>query len=146
VTTRAGPELRNPGPNEQRAVTAGAPSRSKLPAAVGGTAAVTRYLRELVSRCDGPVPLIDELAVADLGTPRGTAAIARAALSVLRSKDPVVISADVERELAEIDLLCRWRIRQAGLDVHGRGEVDWPRIHDIVEARREYRQRWGVPC
>jgi hypothetical protein len=116
-----------------------------LPAA-GDTTAVTRYLRELVGRCDGPVPLIDELTESDLGTVRGTAAIARAALSVLRSKDPAVIRADLERELAEADWLVGYRIREAGLDVHGRGDTDWGRVHEVVTARAAYRQRWGVAC
>ena len=110
------------------------------------TDAVTRYLRDLIGRCDGAVPLIDELIADDVGTVRGTAAIARAALSVLRSKDPAVIRADVERELAEADWLVRYRVREAGLDVHGRGEVDWARVNDVVTARAGYRQRWGVPA
>jgi hypothetical protein len=143
--TRAGPWLRDQGPDDQRAA-AGAPSRSTVPEAAGDTAAVTRYLRDLIGRCDGPVPLIDQLREADLGSARGTASIAAAALSVLRSKDPDVIRADLERELAEIDWLARYRVRQAGLDVHGRGSTDWSRIHEVVTARAAYRQRWGVSC
>jgi hypothetical protein len=110
------------------------------------TTAVVRYLAELIARCDGPVPLIDQLRADQLGTPRGTAAIARAALSLLRSKDPAVIRADLERELAEADWLVRYRIREAGLDVHGRGSTDWGRIHQVATARAEYRKRWAVAC
>ena len=105
---------------------------------------VDAYLLDLVGRCDQPVPLIDELTAAEMGTPRATAAIARAALSVLRAKDPEIIRADLERELAELDWLVRWRIRMAGHDV--RGDTDWSRVHQVVTARAEYRRRWGVRC
>ena len=81
---------------------------------------VEAYLGRLVGRCDDP-PLIDQLTEADLGTPCGTASIARAALAQLRSKRPDVIRADLERELAEDDWLIRYRLRQAGLDVHQAG-------------------------
>jgi hypothetical protein len=132
--------MRNP------AVAGGARGDDRAGTSTSSIAAVEQYLCGLIARCADEVPLIDQLREADLATPRATASIARAALSVLRSKDPAVIRADVERELAEIDLLCRWRIRQAGLDVHGRGDTDWSRIHEVVTARAEYRKRWGVAC
>jgi hypothetical protein len=107
---------------------------------------VTRYLTGLIDQADGPVPLIDQLTADQLGTPAGTAAIARAALAGLRAKSPEVIRADLRRELLELDWLVRYRAREAGLDVHGRGSTDWPRIHQVATARAEYRQRWGVAC
>jgi hypothetical protein len=91
------------------------------------TTSVTRYLLGLVARCDdGEVPLVDQLTEADLGTPRGTASIARAALSVLRSKDPAVVRADLERELAENNWLAVWRLRRLSGDLSE--AADWSAV------------------
>jgi hypothetical protein len=38
-------------------------------------------------------------------------------------------------ELEVADLIARWRVRMAGHDV--RGDTDWVRIFDVVQARRE---------
>ena len=96
------------------------------------------YLLELVARGGPDVPRIDELAAEDLGTPRGTASIARAALSNLRSKRPDVIRADLERELAEDDLLVAVRLREMSADL---SEAPWSRLHEIARARAEYGDR-----
>ena len=41
----------------------------------------------------------------------------------------------VKRRLQEDDWLVRYRIRQAGLDIHGGGSTDWMRVYDVVQAR-----------
>ena len=96
------------------------------------------YLLELVARGGPDVPRIDELAAEDLGTPRGTASIARAALSNLRSKRPDVIRADLQRELAEADLLVQVRLRHMIGDL---AELPWSRLHEVARARAEWGDR-----
>jgi hypothetical protein len=103
---------------------------------------IEHYLRSLVARCAEPVPLLDELTAADIGTPRATASIARAALRHLLDGRPDTIAEQLRRELTENDWLTRCRIRMAGMDV--RGDTDWVRVVDVVTARREYRERWRV--
>jgi hypothetical protein len=139
-----GPRLGDRGPGDQRPPQA-LPSRPRVPAAPD-TSAVRRYLLSLVDRCDSEVPLLRELRADQLGTPAGTASIARGALAWLLDGQPEAVEARLRGELAEGDWLVRWRIREAGLDVHGRGDIDWPRIYQVVTARAEYRQRWGVRC
>jgi hypothetical protein len=90
----------------------------------------------LVALCREPVPLLDELTADDIGTPRATASIARAALRHLLDGRPDAIAEQLRRELAENDWLTRYRIRMAGVDV--RGDTDWVRVVDVVTARREY--------
>ena len=101
-------------------------------------AAIEAYLAELIGRYDGDVPMIDELAAEDLGRPRGTAAIAKAALVWLRHKSPDVIRADLERELAEDNRLAAWRLRRMSGDLAG---APWPRLHEVARARAEYGDR-----
>ena len=101
-------------------------------------AAVEAYLRELIGKYDGDVPMIDELTKADLRTPKGTAAIARAALVQLRYKSDDVIRGDLERELAENDLLTAVRLREASADL---SELPWLRLHEVARARAEYGDR-----
>jgi hypothetical protein len=100
----------------------------------GSHLAVESYLRDLIAVCDDP-PLIDKLIADDLGTPCGTAAIARAALCWLREKRPDVLEARLRQELAEADWLVAYRVRQVSHDV--RGTTDWSRVLDVVQARRE---------
>ncbi|HET6685595.1 MAG TPA: hypothetical protein VFH02_03605 [Jiangellaceae bacterium] len=95
---------------------------------------IESYLRGLVDAVDD-VPLIVDLVEADLGTPRGTASIARAALRWLLDGTDDAIRARLGYELEVADLLARWRVRMAGLDV--RGTTDWSRVQEVVMARRE---------
>jgi len=105
---------------------------------------VEQYLRDLVDRGGADVPLIDQLVESDLGTPRATASIARAALSVLRAKSPDVIRADLVRDLAEDDLLARVRIKAMIGDLGG---APWQRLGETNTARRlagDFRYRKGA--
>jgi hypothetical protein len=97
------------------------------------TTTVETYLRSLVAMCIDP-PLVDELTVDDIGTARGTASIARAALCWLREKQDDVLKARLHQELAESDRLVIARLGSAHDDV--RGDADWSRIFDVVQARR----------
>jgi hypothetical protein len=74
--------------------------------------------------------------------PRRFASVVRAAECWRLDSEPEA----VRQRLAEDDWLVRYRVRAAGLDVHGRGSTDWPRIHEVVTARAAYRERWGVPA
>jgi len=96
--------------------------------------AVEERLRRWIDNLCDDVPLVDELDVGDLDTDCGRASLLRAALVHLRSKQPDVIRADVERELAESDLLIAVRVRQASYDL---SELPWLRIHDVNVTRAE---------
>lgn len=78
--------------------------------------AVVKYLVDLVRQV-ADVPLIDELTEVDLGTPRATASIARAALRWLQDGHPEAIREQLEREVREADFFIAHRLRQASLDV-----------------------------
>jgi hypothetical protein len=96
----------------------------------------------------GDVPLLDSpewaaLPPLDL---RKAAAVARAALAWHADGRPDTIRERMTQDLADIDLYTKWRVREAGLDVHGRGDTDWSRIHEVVTNRAAYRARWGVPA
>jgi hypothetical protein len=134
---------RAPGMTCRGATGDGKPTASGTSApSVSRTAHTEAYLRTLVVRCVEPVPLIDELGPEQLGTPVGTASIARAALAWLLDGQPDAIRGHLRDELATADELARWRVRMAGHDV--RGDTDWVRVFDVVTARREYRERWQV--
>jgi hypothetical protein len=67
--------------------------------------------------------------------------------SVVRAAECWYLDGQLEamrRRLDEDNWLVRYRIREAGLDVHGRGDTDWARIYEVVTNRAAYRQRWGV--
>jgi len=98
------------------------------------TTPVEHYLRRLIAACDNP-PLIADLTAADLGTPRGTASIARAALRYLLDGTDDAIRQRLVDELETADLIARWRVRMAGHDV--RGTTDWTRVQAVAWARRE---------
>ena len=104
---------------------------------------IEKYLARLAALDDDP-PLIADLTETDLGTSRGTASIARAALAWYTEGRPEQIDARLRDELALAELFARWRVRAAGLDV--RGTTDWPRVLDVATARREYQDRWGEPA
>ena len=105
------------------------------------TADIEAYLTALVARCDD-VPLIAELDAADIGTARGTASIARAALAWLTDGTPMATRRRLLDELDESDRLVIARLGSTHDDI--RGDTDWTRVLDVVTARREYRERWGV--
>jgi hypothetical protein len=53
--------------------------------------------------------------------------------------------AELDAAATLADLLARWRVRTAGLDVHEAIE-DWPRVYDVVQARAKgYRQPERTP-
>jgi hypothetical protein len=86
---------------------------------------VESYLRRLVAGCADP-PLVDQLTADDLGTPCGTASIARAALCWWRDGLPDQIAERLREELADADHLARWRTRQA--------------VAELEEALRQFRR------
>jgi hypothetical protein len=94
----------------------------------------------------GDVPLISSpewaaLPAADL---RKSGAVARAAMCWHREGLDDVVRDRLLDELADADMFARWRVREAGFDVHGRGDTDWARIYEVVTNRAAYRARWGV--
>ena len=96
----------------------------------------------------GDVPLISspewaELPATDL---RKAGAVARAAMCWHRDGLDDVVRDRLLDELADAGMYTRWRVREAGLDVHGRGSTDWARVFEVAMARAAYRQRWGVPA
>jgi len=111
---------------------------------------VETYVQPLIAAgyAVGDVPILGspEWCRLDRRDPRSTASICRAALAWYGEGLPEIMAEQLRRELAESDWLVRYRIRQAGLDVHGRGSTDWTRIHEVVTNRAEYRERWGVPA
>jgi hypothetical protein len=101
-----------------------------------------------LARKVGDVPLISspEWAVLSATDLRKSGAVARAAMCWHRDGLDDVVRERLLDELADTDLYTRWRVREAGLDVHGRGDTDWGRIYEVAKARAEYRERWGVPA
>jgi len=102
------------------------------------------FVRRLLDlgRHQGPLPIYgspewDQLVPGD---PRRFASVVRAAECWYLDGQPEAM----RRRLDEDNWLVRYRIREAGLDVHGRGDTDWTRVHDVVTARAAYRERWGV--
>jgi hypothetical protein len=113
---------RAPGMTSRGATGDGKPTTSGTSSpSVSRTAHIEAYLCDLIARCAESIPLIDELSADDLDTPRGTASIARAALAHLLDGQPEAIQARLRDELANADLIARWRIRMAGLDVWAAG-------------------------
>jgi Protein of unknown function (DUF2742) len=76
----------------------------------------------------------------DAVDPRRFASVVRAAECWRLDGEPEA----VRERLTENDWLVRYRVREGGLDVHGRGDTDWARVYEVVTARAAYRQRWGV--
>jgi Protein of unknown function (DUF2742) len=102
---------------------------------------LVRRMLDLGREC-GDIPIYGsaEWEALDNLDPRRFASVVRAAEVWRREGDPDRI----KQRLAEEDWLVRYRIRQAGLDVHGRGDTNWICIHDVVRARAAYRERYGV--
>jgi hypothetical protein len=74
---------------------------------------VTRYLRELIGRCDSEIPVIGELRADQLGTWVGAASIGRAALAWLLDGEPEAVEARLRAEQVAADRLAAWRTEQA---------------------------------
>ncbi|HEX2361559.1 MAG TPA: hypothetical protein VHI11_05775 [Jiangellaceae bacterium] len=98
------------------------------------------------ARAIGEVPLISssEWAALPATDLRKSGAVARAALCWHRDGLDDVVRERLRRDLDDDDVLLRFRIRQGGLDVHGRGSTDWGRVYEVVTARVAYRERFGV--
>jgi hypothetical protein len=105
---------------------------------------VTRLLD--LGRRHGDIPVYgaDDWEALDNLDPRRFASVVRAAECWRVDGTDDAIRGRLLDELADADLYTRWRVREAGLDVHGRGSSDWRRVYDVAMARAEYRQRWGV--
>jgi hypothetical protein len=97
---------------------------------------IESYLRGLVDAVDD-VPLMADLVEADLGTPRGTASIARAALAWYREGLEAAIRERLEQDLRENDFLVVWRLRRMSGDLSEAD--DWSAIASwtpIAELQR----------
>jgi hypothetical protein len=90
-----------------------------------------------LGRSYGDIPLYGSLqwAALDRLDPRRFASVVRAAECWRRDGAPDRVRDRLLDELQVADLIARWRIRMAGLDV--RGDTDWCRVFDVVQARRE---------
>ena len=103
-----------------------------------------RRLLELGYR-HGDIPIYGSPAWEQLpaSDPRRFAAVVRAAECWYQDGTDDAIRARLTQELADNDMLCRYRIRAAGRDVHEAVD-DWGRVYEVVTARRDYRERWGL--
>src|SRR5690554_5198386 len=72
---------------------------------------VRAYLRAFVEQAPD-APLLRELDPSELGAPRGTASIARAALAWLEDGSPEVIAERLRAELTAADLYVRYRLAE----------------------------------
>ena len=101
--------------------------------------AVESYLRELVDLCDDP-PLIGDLTAEDLGTPRGTASIARAALAWYREGQEEQLRERLEQDLQDDDFLVAWRLRRMSGDLAEAEDwsaiAAWTPIAELQRLRR----------
>jgi hypothetical protein len=109
---------------------------------------VAEFVTTLIAlgRSYGDIPLYGsaEWAALDRLDPRRFASVVRAAECWRLDGTDEVMRDRLADELADADMFTRWRVREAGLDVHGRGSTDWARIHEVVTNRAAYRQRCGV--
>ena len=96
-----------------------------------------RRLLELGRRC-GPLPIYGSEAweALDPVDPRRFAAVIAAAEAWRSEGTDDAIRARLLDELEVADLLARWRVRMAGLDVREAID-DWPRVFDVVRARQD---------
>ena len=92
-------------------------------------------LLDLGRRC-GEIPIYgsEEWQALDDLDPRRFASVVRAAEAWYAEGTDGAIRARLLDELAVADLLARWRVRAAGLDVPGAID-DWPRAMDVAQAR-----------
>jgi Protein of unknown function (DUF2742) len=99
-----------------------------------------RFVASLLDlgRSCGEVPIYGstEWEALDPIDPRRFAAVVVAAECWRQDGEPDRVRARLLDELAVADLLARWRVRVAGLDVRHAID-DWPRVLDVVMARRE---------
>jgi hypothetical protein len=84
---------------------------------------------------DVPLYRSVEFDALDPDDPRRWQSTVRAADAWYAEGTDEAIRARLLDELEVADLLARWRVRMAGHDV--RGDTDWVRIFDVVQARRE---------
>jgi hypothetical protein len=91
-----------------------------------------------LGRSCGEIPLYGspEWAELDRTDPRRFASVVAAAECWRQDGEPDRMRDRLLDELAVADLLARWRVRVAGLDVRHAID-DWPRVLDVVMARRE---------
>jgi hypothetical protein len=117
----------------------------------GGSSGVTisrdvfvRRLLDLGYR-HGDIPIYGSDAWEQLATddPRKFASVVRAAEAWYRDGEADAIRQRIIQDLADNDMLARWRVRMAGRDVH-EAVGDWSRVHEVVTARAAYRERWGL--
>jgi hypothetical protein len=114
---------------------------------------VSRCVAEFVTalldlgRSCGDIPVYGsaDWAALDPVDPRRFASVVRAAECWRLEGTHEAVRARLADELAVAELFARYRVRAAGLDVRT-AIGDWPRVFEVVEARREYRQRWRVPA
>jgi hypothetical protein len=80
------------------------------------------------------------------GDPRRRLATIRAADCWFEEGRPEAIAARLRDEISVADLLCRWRLRLVGFDVHEFAADDWVRVLDVQRARAaEYRPPERTP-
>jgi hypothetical protein len=132
------------GPGRQAPMVAPAADRSEqLPLAR------VEFVRRLLDlgRRHGEIPIYGsaDWEALDNLDPRRFASTVRAAECWWLDGTDEVMRARLVDELATADLLARWRVRMAGHDIREAVD-DWPGVYDVVQARRAYRQRWGVSC
>jgi hypothetical protein len=90
-----------------------------------------------LARSYGDIPIYGspEWAALDRLDPRRFASVVRAAECWRTEGTDQAIRARLLDELEVADLIARWRVRMAGHDL--RGDTDWGRVFDVVQARRE---------
>ena len=93
-------------------------------------------LLDLGRRC-GEIPIYGSREWEQLpaGDPRIFASTIAAAECWRQDGEPDRVRDRLLDELAVAELLARWRVRMAGLDV--RGDTDWCRVQSVVMARQE---------
>jgi hypothetical protein len=110
------------------------------------TTAVEQYLRQLMARRGGEIPLLDELTPELIGTTACTVSIGRAALAHLLDGQPDTIAARLRRELREADALARWRAGLAWCEF----EYSWREFRHgrehLVSFAELQRRRLGQEC
>lgn len=89
-----------------------------------------------LGRSCGEIPVYgsEEWDALDPVDPRRFAAVVVAAECWRQDGEPDRVRARLLDELAVSELLARWRVRMAGLDVR-QAVDDWPRLYDVVQAR-----------
>ena len=132
---RVGGALQTTTPHQEAVVSVPEPSVTTAePRPLSRERFVARLLE--LGRRYGDIPIYGspEWEALDDLDPRRFASVVRAAECWRRDGDEE-LHVRLDEELHVADLLARWRVRMAGLDI--RGDADWSRIYDVVQARRE---------